>query len=89
MIAESYMLKTRSVTALNEIEKNQVKFRVVAEFENRVVIILKYFQSEFNSLVEALLNKTFLNHKKCDAALHRIYAGSQDLSNGHMDSNVS
>jgi len=88
MLAESYMSKTRSVFMLNENEKNEAKFEIVAEFEEIVLKRLKYFQSELNTIIENLLKTTFLNHKKCDAALHGIYAGLQDFSNGHMDSHM-
>jgi hypothetical protein len=90
ILAECYMQKTRSVLTLNEDEKKQVKCGIVAESERTVLLRLKYFQYELNAMIENLMNATFLNRKKCDAALQRIYAGFQDFSNGQMESvNVS
>jgi hypothetical protein len=82
ILAESYMRKTRSVLTLDEDEKNQVKFGIIAEYERTVLMRLKYFQSEFNSIRESLMKTKFLNHRKCDAALQRIYAYLRNFSSG-------
>ncbi len=82
ILAEYHMRKTRSVLELNEDERNGAKAGVVAEFERTVLLRLIYYHLELNTIIEDLMKATFLNRRKCDAALQGIYAGFRDFSNG-------
>ncbi|MGO9773345.1 MAG: hypothetical protein ACLPSW_28135 [Roseiarcus sp.] len=88
ILAETYMQKIRSIIALNEDEENKVKAGIVAEFERTVLLRLIYHHLELNTIIEDLMKATFVNRRKCDAALQGIYAGFRDFSNGQMKSHT-
>ncbi len=88
ILADFYMQKTGGVLALNEDENSRIKAGILEEFERTVLLRLAYFHTELKAIMSDLMKATFLNQRKCDSALQRIYVGFRDFSDGTKKSQL-
>jgi hypothetical protein len=88
ILADSYIQKTPGALTLNENERARLIGSTIEYFEGIVLARLRHFYSELNLIVESLMKTRFLNHKKCDAALERIYNGFNAFHKGQADPSI-
>lgn len=78
-LARSFMQKTQYTATLDEEEKHRLSLAIFEELQSVAAMRLRQMQTEYEQIVEILMQRARMSRSECNAILGSIYQGYEEF----------